>query len=144
CVQAESPISPLFGDLAAFWKALNEIGVVHALGGSGLFRLLGVETAVNDWDITTDADEPAIAPIVRRYPHQRLPATKTLLSHYAYRLRVGQSNIDLIGGFRIGTDNGPVIVRTIVTGYHEGVPLGCPDEWRAAYRAMGRDVPNHR
>ncbi|HPF38721.1 MAG TPA: hypothetical protein P5081_08305 [Phycisphaerae bacterium] len=81
---AESPNIPRFSDLAAISKALNKIGVVHALGGSGLFRFLGVETAVNGWDLTTDADEPAIAPIPERYSHKRLAPTDTFTSRYAF------------------------------------------------------------
>lgn len=126
-----------YADLAALSAALTAAGIPHALGGSGLLRFLGAEVDVHDWDVTTDAPESAVLPVVRNYPHERLGRSGPFVSKFAFALTVGSSEIDLIGGFAVRDGDETVTCRTIVTGYHESIPLGSPSEWAKIYRALG-------
>ena len=130
-------MSAHYADLVALSAALRAEGIPHALGGSGLMHFLGIDVDVHDWDVTTDAPEFELLTVVRRYPHERLGHAGPYCSRYAFALSVGESTIDLIGGFAVRDGRGIVECRTIVTGTHETIPLGSPAEWARVYRALG-------
>ncbi len=130
-------VTAALDDLRVVSAALTSAGVAHALGGSGLMHFLGISVDVHDWDITTDAPEVPVRAIVDGFRHIRLGPAWPFRSRYAYKLSVGRSGIDVIGGFAVHDGHGIVECRTIVTGYLGVVPLGSPAEWARIYRALG-------
>ncbi len=132
-------VTATLDDLHVVSAALTSAGIAHALGGSGLMHLLGLAVDVHDWDITTDAPEAPVRAVVERFTHTRLGPAGPFRSRFAYKLAVGNSGVDVIGGFAVHDGQGIVECRTIVTGYSGAVPLGSPAEWARIYRALGED-----
>lgn len=125
-------------DLIQFSTMLSDAGVMHALGGSGLMNLLGIDVQVNDWDITTEADEERVSGLLSEYQSIYVKRTHPYTSKYLYRSKIGLSEIDLIGDFSVATETGIVHCKTHVRGIYQGVPLGCLNEWYAIYKALGK------
>ena len=130
-------VTAAFDDLRAVSAALTRAGIEHALGGSGLMHLLGIDVDVHDWDITTDAPEARVRAVVEGFAHRRLGPAGPFRSRFAYKLSVGGSSVDVIGGFAVHDGHGVVECRTIVTGYSGAIPLGSASEWEKIYRALG-------
>ncbi|MDX1381308.1 MAG: hypothetical protein R3233_09310 [Xanthomonadales bacterium] len=121
-------------------RRLADAGIVHALGGSGLMRLLGIEVPVRDWDLTTDAGRADIEQALDGFAGQSLPPAAPCRSDFLLSYAVDGETIEIMGRFRLETPAGQVAVRTRVTDRKHGIPLGCPAEWARAYRLMGRDA----
>ena len=98
---------------------------------------LGLDVDVHDWDVTTDAEERRVYEAVRLYGPKPLRAVRPYVSRYAYRLGVGSSAVDLLGGFAVEAHGERVALETRITGYFQGVPLGSAAEWAKLYRALG-------
>lgn len=126
-------------DLQLFSSTLSERGIHHALGGSGLMNLLGIELQVHDWDITVDYPEELVKTAISPYEYHRKESKAPFESAYAYRVTVGTSDIDLIGSFAIRVGSVILECATIVTGEYQGIPLGSLEEWEKMYVAMGEE-----
>lgn len=110
---------------------------MHALGGTGLMALCGLDVPVKDWDLTTHHDAAAVKAVLSRYDPRSLERVEPFRSRYAYRFRVGHSSVDVLGGFAVWDGASIVHCRTVITGHHGDIPLGSPAEWAKAYRALG-------
>jgi len=126
-------------DIVAFCARLTDFGVEHTLGGSGLMRCRGIDIGVQDWDVVTDDPEQTIVPAIDCYESEKLEPVFPFASDFTYRLRVGSSDVDLIGGFWVYDIAGTSIVRcrSLTTGHYSGIPLGDLGEWRKVYAALG-------
>jgi hypothetical protein len=129
-------MAAIFKDLQYFSLQLKRAGIIHALGGSGLLRLRGIDVPVNDWDITTDAEEAVIMPLTVQFEGRRLSASQQFRSEYLYKFSVNKSTVDLIGGFTVSNGNAIINCRTLITDYHCNVPLGSLQQWLLVYRAL--------
>jgi hypothetical protein len=126
-------------------SALADAGIGSVLGGSGLLASLGLVDTVNDWDLVTDADESEVAAVLRSLD---LPADPDAGRHaeesarYAtravHRLERNGEQVDLLVGFVIRTDSGLVPVPATPGGMWRGLTMARAEDWRVAYRAMGR------
>ncbi|MEM7738573.1 MAG: hypothetical protein AAF267_22595 [Deinococcota bacterium] len=125
-------------DLHTLSQQLTQAGIVHALGGSGLLSYLDLAVEVNDWDLTTEAPLNAVEEALRGYDFVRLEPKGIYKSAFLLKLELPQSEADVIGGFAIADSHQVINIRTVVTGYWDGVPVGSAEEWLKAYRAMGR------
>lgn len=123
-------------DLQEVSSRLSGAGVHHALGGSGLLCCLGFDVRPADWDLLTDADEPAVVRALAGWPLQRKGPTERFPSDYLLTVPARAGRIEIIGNFRIATPRGPVAIPTRVAGRFRGIPLGHPEDWLRAYRAM--------
>jgi hypothetical protein len=122
--------------------ALDEAGIVAAVGGSGLLAALGLVDQVRDWDVTTDASPEAVAAALsmRRIRHSSEPAGDGPYATCA-RLCVngGDHAIDIIVGFAVELDGTVVRFPTRITDYWRGLPLADPWVWAEAYCLIGRE-----
>lgn len=128
---------PDFVDLQELSKQLSGAGIVHALGGSGLISYLGLPIAVNDWDITTDASIQDVESALQGMHFVKVEQEGAYKSAYLLKIKLNQSEADVIGRFAILDNEEIITIQTIVTDYWESVPIGSLKEWLKAYRAMG-------
>ncbi len=127
---AHPPLAPLLGALAR----LRDAGVPHALGASGLCASLGLVDSVNDWDVTCEADLDTLAALFADQPHERFGNSGC---HADHKLNLEGGGIELIARFAFFVEGGIVRIPTRVTGEWNGVPVGSPEAWAAAYWLMG-------
>lgn len=128
------------GPVREISRRLAVAGIIHALGGSGLMRMLGIDVPVRDWDLTTDAGRADIEQALDEFQGRSLPPSAPCRSDFLLSFAVGGETLEIMGRFRLETPTGLVPVRTRVTDRRHGIPLGCPAEWARAYRLMGRDA----
>ena len=115
---------------------LEKSGVVHALGGTGLLHCLGFPVQPRDWDLLTDARRGASCKALAGH-EIRMPGPSALYpSNYLLQIRAESTVIELIGSFAIALPDRVIRIPTRVWRYHRGVPLGHPDDWIRAYRAI--------
>ena len=118
---------------------LASAGISAALGGSGLLYSLGLVDAVRDWDLTTDADVPAVIAALGDLPWSQSPTGD---QSYATASRINVTphgaDIDLMVKFAVRSETGVVRLPTIVTGQFESIPVGSPEVWAVAYQLIGR------
>ncbi|MGP4017020.1 hypothetical protein [Saccharopolyspora sp. 5N708] len=133
--------TPPLDVVRALCAALQDRGVVVALGGSGLLAALGLVDQVRDWDLTTDADPDVVAEVLREagWPF-RDAAVRDGIYRTRERFVVAADNheVDVLVGFAVVDDGRVVTFPTRVTGHWRGLPLADPDVWARAYRAIGR------
>jgi hypothetical protein len=126
---ATPPLPPLRATLARLVAA----GLPHALGGSGLLAALGLVERVNDWDVTVEADPGAIA---ARFPEGGYVLHGNSGGHADHKLTFGAERIELIARFAFFVPGGVVRIPTVVTRTWNGIPVGSPSAWAAAYAIM--------
>jgi hypothetical protein len=121
--------------------ALAAAGIGSVVGGSGLLASLGLVDVVNDWDLVTDADEAAVAAVLGALglPAESDPAESGQYATRAvHRLERDGEKVDLLVGFAIRTDSGVVAIPAAGGGMWRGLTMARAEDWRVAYRAMGR------
>jgi hypothetical protein len=122
-------------------RALGEAGIGSVVGGSGLLASLGLVDTVNDWDLVTDGETTAVAGVLRTLG---LPAAAqpddagAFASRAHHRLEAGGEQVDLLVGFAIRTGDDIVHIPAAPGGTRLGLTMARPEDWRLAYRAMGR------
>jgi hypothetical protein len=122
-------------------EALRGAGIGSVVGGSGLLASLGLADTVNDWDLVTDGDEAAVAGVLDALGLPSEPddgdsdryATRAL-----HRLERDGEQVDLLVGFAIRTPDGVVRIPAAPGATWRGLTMARPEDWRVAYRAMGR------
>jgi hypothetical protein len=121
--------------------ALQEQRLIVALGGSGLLAALGLTRRVRDWDLTTDAEPPAVERALRagRLEYSMVSAGDGVFATRSrYRIDADDHEVDLLVGFALRTSDGTVAIPTRVSGSWRGLPLADPAAWALAYELMGR------
>lgn len=98
---------------------------------------LGLPVEVNDWDLTTEASLPDVERALSGYDFEKVEPNGVYKSAFLLKLKLNQSDADVIGRFAVLNNKEIITIQTIVTGYWESVPLGSPKEWLKAYQAMG-------
>src|SRR5262249_32258464 len=133
------PLAPLRMILAR----LEGAGLAHALGASGLLAAHGLLDRVNDWDVTVDADLETIAFACAGLTFSRHGNSGC---HADHKLTFEAQRVELIARFAFFVPGGVVEIPTRVTGRWQGIPLGSPTAWAAAYALMGEleDAPRRR
>jgi hypothetical protein len=132
------PLAPLHAALAKLAAA----GIPHALGASGLCAALGLVERVGDWDVTCDAD---IATLATLFAGEPATAFGNCGCHADHKLNLRGGEIELIARFAFFVEGAVVRIPTRVTRTWNGVPVGSPESWAAAYALMGElDDPAHR
>lgn len=117
-------------------ERLEARGITVALGGSGLLAALGLEIRVRDWDLTTDAAQADVAAVLS-------PLAPALVGssgiHADSKVMLPALDVEVICRFAFVADAGGVIrIPTVVTRRWQGVPIGSPEAWAAAYTLLGR------
>jgi hypothetical protein len=120
--------------LHAILARLAGAGLPHALGASGLLAAHGLVDRVKDWDVTVDADLDAIAAACEGLAFTRHGNSGC---HADHKLGLDAERVELIARFAFFVPGGVVTIPTRVTGTWQGVPLGSPTAWAAAYALMG-------
>lgn len=133
------PLPPLHAVSARLARA----GLTHALGGSGLLAALGLVDAVNDWDVTVEASPAELEGL---FAGHAFAMHGNSGCHADHKLSFEGQPIELIARFAFFAPEGIVRIPTVVTGRWQGVPLGSPVGWAAAYALMGEleNVPRRR
>ncbi|HEY2955334.1 MAG TPA: hypothetical protein VGK89_08825 [Candidatus Eisenbacteria bacterium] len=130
-LKSAPPSAPLLDTVGR----LEGAGLVVALGGSGLLGALGLTTEARDWDLTTESGPDEVARALAGIDVERLGHSGI---HADHKLRLAGGAIEVICGFAIRSGDGVVRIPTVVSRRAEGVPLGSPEAWAAAYALLGR------
>jgi hypothetical protein len=121
--------------------ALHDAGIAGVVGGSGLLASLGLVDTVHDWDLVTDGDEAAVAAVLRTLGLPSTPSERNS-GRYAtralHRLERDGEQVDLLVGFAIRTHDGVLRIPAAPGSTWRGLTMARAEDWRAAYRAMGR------
>ena len=124
------PLAPLL----ALLERLRAHGLPHALGASGLLAALGLVRKVNDWDVTVEASVGKLEAACAGLAFSRHGNSGC---HADHKLGFEQERIELIADFAFFGPHGIVRIPTAVTGDWQGIPVGSPTAWAAAYALMG-------
>ncbi|SEE93127.1 hypothetical protein [Ruania alba] len=130
------------GVLPRLHDALAAHGAV-ALGGSGLMRALGLDVAVNDWDLVTDVDPAVVSAVLEQLglPAQQVEGDS---AQFATRALFEVADPETGGGIDVLVDfaimDGGRAVPIPVRPFRRwrGLWLAHPRDWVLAYRLMGR------
>ena len=128
-------VSPPVEPLRELVRDLEANGVACALGGSGLLAALGLAREVRDWDLTTDAPPDLVRAALGEREHEWVGSDAL---HADQKFSLAGGAIELIVGFAFHTSGGVVRLPTIVAGGWNGVPVGSPEVWAAAYVLLDR------
>lgn len=130
-----SGVTPPFEVLTDVVRRLEVAGIPCMLGGSGMLAALGLSDVVGDWDLTTDAPLSFVIDAARDWPHELMGPNGV---HGDHKLRLEAGRVELIVGFTIVWEGGPVHLPSLRHGSWRGVPVGSPEVWAAAYYLLGR------
>ena len=125
------PLEPLLEAV----RRLENAGLVVALGGSGLLGALGLATEAHDWDLTTDSAPDDVAAPLSGIEIERFGPSGI---HADHKLRLEGGAVEIICGFSIRSGASVVCIPTVVSARADGIPLGSPEAWAAAYALLGR------
>jgi hypothetical protein len=128
--------SPPVDSLLRIVGALEEGGVVSALGGSGLLAAFGLTDEVNDWDLTTDAPLDRVRAALRAYDTEWCGSSGI---HADQKLMIAAERTECIIGFAFRSEAGVIRIPTVVTRSWNGAPVGSPEAWAVAYTLLGRE-----
>ncbi|WP_079911099.1 hypothetical protein [Paenibacillus sp. 32352] len=121
-------------------ERLDAAGIPYASGGSGLLYSLGLTEQVRDWDITTEAPLEDVEKALKGISWTRaVSGDYPFASSYRLSITHGSLPVDLIGGFAIHTDAGLCRLYSHSSRVWEGIPMGSPEVWAAAYALMNRE-----
>ena len=130
-LKSAPPLPPLLDSVARLERA----GITCALGGSGLLGALGLADRVRDWDLTTDEPLERIAPLFE-------PGDVATFGpwgvHADGKLTLAGGVVEILSGFAFRSVGGVVRIPTVVSARRDGIPLGSPEAWAAAYALLGR------
>lgn len=129
-------MTPLYAVIANF----NEHGIDYALGGSGLLLALGLNVAVRDWDITTNAAESTVhAALTGLHVQTATSGDYPFASRYKLLIHTEEPQVEVFGDFAIHAAAGLCRLPSLRNGQvWNGIALGSPEVWYAAYALMGR------
>jgi hypothetical protein len=139
-VAADVVTLPPLAPLRRVLDALEAADIPAVVGGSAFLVALGILTEARDWDVVTDADPDLVAaalraaglPVEPSGPSERYPSE-------LFSVDLDGAEIDVIVRFAVRADDGEVVHVPARAGTPwNGLPMARPDDWRAAYRAMGR------
>jgi hypothetical protein len=128
-------ITPPVEPLIEVVERLEGLGVVSALGGSGLLAALGLADRVRDWDLTTDAPLQQVLAAVHGLPHESVGSDHL---HADSKLMLSDRAVEIISRFAFHAPKGVVRIPTVVTGRWQDLPLGSPEAWAVAYDLLDR------
>jgi hypothetical protein len=132
---------PQWTTLRILASTLNEAEVEWRLGGSALLAILGVDVEVHDLDVTVatdalDAVEAACRPWIRESHVGGVPSP--WCSDWLLEARIGDTEVDLIGGFCVLGPSGRTRVPQDLGGILDvdgiEVLLADPAVWWWVYR----------
>ena len=106
----------------------------HALGGSGLLAALGLVSRVNDWDVTVEANIDEMAALFADEFFTRFGNSGC---HADHKLSFERERTELIAEFAFFVPGGTIRIPTRVTATWNGLPVGSPTAWAAAYTLLG-------
>jgi hypothetical protein len=127
------PATPPLAPLREVLATLDRAELPHAIGASGLLMALGLVDRVNDWDVTVEADVDTLAGL---FPGRDFTRHGNSGGHADHKLTFAAEKIELIARFAFFVPGGIVRVPTVVTRTWQGVPIGSPAAWAAAYAIM--------
>jgi hypothetical protein len=131
------PLEPLREILAV----LDTAELPHAIGASGLLMALGLVDHVNDWDVTVEADIDTLAGL---FPGRAFSRHGNSGGHADHKLSFESERVELISRFAFFVPGGVVRVPTVVTRTWNGLPIGSPAAWAAAYAIMAEQENDAR
>jgi len=131
------PLEPLRRLLAR----LESAGLRYALGGSGLLAALGLVERVNDWDVNVDAGIDSVVAACGGLEFERFDHGGC---HADHKLSFERERAELIAEFAFFVPGGIVMIPTRVTATWNGIPIGSPTAWAAAYALMGEAENDER
>jgi hypothetical protein len=121
--------------------AIEHAGLPAAIGGSGLLAALGLVDDVRDWDVTTEGDADVVDAALRTcgYPVTLAPPDDPrYLTKVHYLVDAGDHEVDVMVDFAVVAPDGTEAFATRITRIWRGLPIGDPETWARAYRAIDR------
>ncbi len=134
---------PPLAPLQVLTARLDARAIPHALGASGLLAALGLICVANDWDITVAAPIEVLTDACAGLGFTLFGNSGC---HADHKLTFAPERIELIADFAFFVPQHVVRIPTVVTGTWQGIPVGSPTAWAAAYWLMGEleDSPRRR
>jgi hypothetical protein len=119
---------------------LDAAGLGYASGGSGLLYSLGLTQAVRDWDLTTDAPLESVTHALQGVAWISLTSGDyPFASSYRLSIEDPRLPIDIIGRYAIHSEHGLCRLPALAAFQWNGLSMGSPEIWTAAYTLMKRD-----
>jgi hypothetical protein len=125
------PLAPLFEVIARLERA----GLTCALGGSALLAHLHLIREVRDWDVTAEADLPAIRAALADYPAEEFGESGV---HVDHKLTFSGIEVEVIARLAFRTALGVCRIPTRISERVHGIPMASPEAWAVAYTLLER------
>ncbi|TXK76389.1 hypothetical protein [Paenibacillus sp. N3.4] len=120
-------------------EAIHSKGISYAIGGSGLLLSLGLISAMNDWDVMTEAPLDALIASLYKERIEVLPSgDEPFNSQYRLLVQTDDKPIEIIGSFQLKTDSGIARLPAISAHIWKGLAIASPEVWAVAYELMMR------
>lgn len=126
-------------NLAAVTEKLEQSGISYSLGGSGLMLSLGLTNAVGDWDVMVEASKDRVLHALQRDQiEERRSGDYPFGTKYKLVIQGHGPQVEIIGGLSIYTNKGLCKLPSIPSSIWNGIQVGSPEVWYAAYALMNR------
>lgn len=132
---------PPLGVVTRVVAALHARSLTPAIGGSGLLVALGLAEVANDWDVTVDAPQAAVAEALHAAGIAYRDGTGeggVYATERRWVINGGDHEVDLLLGFALRGPAGVEQLPTRVSGRWRGLPIGDPAVWARAYLLLER------
>jgi len=128
---AHPPLAPLLDVIAR----LEGAGLTCALGGSALLAHLHLIHEVRDWDVTAEADPPAIRAALADLPAEEFGESGV---HADHKLTLAGIDVEVIARLAFLTAGGVCRIPTRISERVHGIPMASPEAWAVAYTLLER------
>ena len=132
---------PLLEPLLEVHRRLEQAGIAHALGASGLLHAHGLEDHVGDWDINTDAGHDVLDPLFADLAPVKFGSSGI---HADSKLQMFDASVELIVRMAIVAEGKVVRIPTLPRTTWNGVPVGSMEAWAVSYALLGRTEKSER
>lgn len=122
-------------------ERLLAAGIPSVIGGSALLVSLGLLERANDWDLVTDAEPAAVRPVLDEIglAYSLAETSGIFRTGALFTVSAEDHEIDVLVQFALEAPEGVVVIPARAGEMWRGLRMARPEEWRLAYRLLGRD-----
>ncbi|WP_243300191.1 hypothetical protein [Bacillus litorisediminis] len=130
--------------MKSIYKLIEDLeasGLSYSIGGSGLLNSLGFSVPMGDWDVFVDSEKNKVLRALKHWEVEDKSVDSHPLFKSEFLLGVKDTEskpIEIIGYFKIKTEDGLVPLPSAVHHRWENMNIGHPVIWFVAYTLMGR------
>ncbi|CAG7647215.1 hypothetical protein PAESOLCIP111_05340 [Paenibacillus solanacearum] len=120
-------------------EKLEQNRIDYALGGSGLLHSLGLTDVVRDWDLMTDAPKHRVLEALQHFEvTEIISGDYPFASEYKLLIHDKDPQVEITGRFSIYSSKGLCRIPAAAVSRWNGIHVGSPEAWYAAYALMNR------